>query len=63
LVLVSRRATPATSRRRRRECKLSPLGEIVVDVTTLLVAAVAFAPEISEALSLTYTKEPSDERR
>jgi hypothetical protein len=30
--------------------KLTPLGEIVVDVGTLVVAAIAFAPEIAAAL-------------
>jgi hypothetical protein len=41
------------SRRRRRTkpFKLSPLGEIVVDIGTLVVAAIAFAPEIVAALA------------
>ena len=37
-------------RRRKKTFKLTPLGEIVVDVGTLIVAAIAFAPEIAAAL-------------
>ena len=37
-------------RRRKRTFKLTPLGEIVVDVATLAVAAITFAPEIAAAL-------------
>jgi hypothetical protein len=42
----------ARSRRRRgRTFKLTPLGEIVVDIGTVVVAAIAFAPEIAAALA------------
>jgi hypothetical protein len=38
-------------RRRKKTLKLTPLGEIVIDVGTLVVAAIAFAPEIAAALA------------
>jgi len=49
----------AKSRRRRKQpLKLTPLGEIVVDVATLVVAAIAFAPEIAAALEPLQGKKP-----
>jgi hypothetical protein len=37
-------------RKHKKAFKLTSLGEIVVDVGTIVVAAIAFAPEIVAAL-------------
>jgi hypothetical protein len=55
-------------RRRKKTFKLTPLGEIVVDVATVVVAAIAFAPEIAAALAPlkdepTTASNPREERR
>jgi hypothetical protein len=44
-------------RKQKKPFKLTPLGELVVDVATVIVAAVAFAPEIVARL------EPLKDRR
>jgi hypothetical protein len=45
-----------SSRRRKKTFKLTPLGEIVVDVGTVVVAAIAFAPEIAAAFEALKVK-------
>lgn len=53
---------PEADMRQARKGRFSPLGELIIDIGTIIVAAIAFAPEIAAAFEpLKPNHKPADE--